>query len=122
MCRIVLSGAAVLLGLAASAGPAAANWPCVLPPPIRFEERVITKFRPEYRTEFREVRRTVFRKVPETRVEEVREQVPVTTFREEQRQRTVMVPVTTERVERRTVLRTEWRGGGAGARARGAPP
>ena len=65
---------------------------CV-PPPIRFQERTVTRYRPEYRTEYREVQRTVYRTVPETYEKEITETVMVPCWREEQRQRTVMVPV-----------------------------
>src|SRR5262245_10523514 len=45
--------------------PAAADWFCLPPPPVRFEYRTITKYRTEYRTELKEVQRVVTRAVPE---------------------------------------------------------
>ena len=55
--------------------PAAADWFCLPPPPIRFEYRTVTKYRTEYRMEIKEVQRTVTRLVPETVVKEVKETV-----------------------------------------------
>ena len=38
-----------LLGLGLAAESASAEWPCS-PPPVRYEVRTITRYRPEYRT------------------------------------------------------------------------
>src|SRR5262245_38583304 len=67
------------LGLGLVTETASARWRCYSPspPPVRYEERTMTYYRPEYRTEYREVQRTVYRLVPETREREVTETVLV---------------------------------------------
>src|SRR6266851_1884690 len=79
------------LGLGVANEMASGQWRCYPPPPpVRYEERTITCYRPEYRTEYREVQRTVFRTVPETREQQITETVLVPSWREVERQRTVM--------------------------------
>ena len=99
--------------LTALALPAAANahWRCVplCPvPPARFEYRTVTRYREEVHIEYKEVQRTVCRTVPETVLQEVRETVLVPCWREETRQRTVMVPETHLESREREVQRTAW--------------
>src|SRR6187402_1647390 len=88
---------AALLTMVLVVVPIKADWPCMPVPmvvQIQYESRVVTKYRTEYRTEFKEVQRTVKRQVPETVFKDVQETVKVPFWREETRQKTVMVPVT----------------------------
>src|SRR6202007_2152419 len=73
----ILGSAMLVLGL--TAHPVAAWWRPgaeFLPPPIHYEERTVTCYRPEYRTEYREVQRTVYRCVPATHEQEIKDTVP----------------------------------------------
>src|SRR5581483_9516979 len=96
------------LGLGISIVPVQAHGlPAICLPPVRVEQRTVTKYRTEYRTELREVQRTVQRRVPETILKEVHETVMVPVTREEVRQRIVQVPVTRLETRQREVVRTE---------------
>ena len=95
------------LGLGETSETARGQWWCYYPPsppPIRYEERTITCYRPEYRTEYRNVQRTVYRLVPETQERELTETVLVPKWHDVQRQRTVLVPETREETRQRTIV------------------
>ena len=76
--------------------------------PVRFEERVVTRYRPETITKVRDVSRVVVRCVPETIVKKVKETVMVPFWRDEVRTKTVMVPFTVLEKHQRTVTVTDW--------------
>src|SRR5260370_22748484 len=95
-------------GWGIAAGPVAAWWRCPPPPclpaPVHVEERVVTRYRPEYRTEYRDVQRTVYRCVPETREQEIRETVQVPHWREKGRERNRLIPHTHQERPPRTAV------------------
>jgi len=100
-----------LIALALPVAPTEAGWACLpiqIAVPIHYEYRTVTKYRTEYRTEFKEVQRTVKRRVPETELKEVQETVKVPFWREEVRQKTILVPVTKMVTRKREVPKTEW--------------
>jgi hypothetical protein len=119
MCRVLLpvclAGTMLALGGADfAAGRGRCRTSYATPPPcpaapVRFEERTITCYRPEYRTAYQTVKHTVYRCVPESRQREIEETVLVPHTRQIQKTRTVMVPVTREVERHYTAIKTELR-------------
>jgi hypothetical protein len=80
--------------------------PCLVVP-VQFEQRTVICYRTECRTELRPVQKTIYHSIPETKIEEVKEKVVVSFWREEERKKDVMVVQEKEETRKHTAFHVE---------------